>query len=437
MSRGRALGLGMAALAAAGWALAPPSTLRIADSAREPTPWHALDAHGQARFDLGHAVFNTSWLPAGSGGGRRDGLGPQFVATSCDACHNSRRRGRGPAGDGPLPPDMVVQVGQRATDGSVVPGHPQFGQVANTAAIEGFSPEARIEVHYRQRTYTRADGSRVLLHMPVYRLHGSEGFAPEDLVLMPRVPPAVLGSGLLERIPVAAIAEAAAHAPAAVRGRIAWRETSTGRSVGRFGWQATEPSIASQTSAAFAREMGLSNPLHAAIDCAAFDHACLSAPTGGDPEVAADLFAALVAFQQDEAMRRTPAAAARLARNPGQARVFARIGCADCHRPAMPTLDGGTIAPYTDLLLHDLGRGLADRDLAGRPVPSLWRTAPLWGLSVSVESGRSLRLLHDGRARSIEEAIAWHGGVATGARMRFDALAAGERQALLDWIAAL
>ena len=332
---------------------------------------------------------------------------------------------------------MVVQVGQRATDGSVVPGHPQFGQVANTAAIEGFSPEARIEVHYRQRTYTRADGSRVLLHMPVYRLHGSEGFAPEDLVLMPRVPPAVLGSGLLERIPVAGIAEAAAHAPAAVRGRIAWRETSTGRSVGRFGWQATEPSIASQTSAAFAREMGLSNPLHAAIDCAAFDHACLSAPTGGDPEVAADLFAALVAFQQDEAMRRTPAAAARLARNPGQARVFARIGCADCHRPAMPTLDGGTIAPYTDLLLHDLGPGLADRDLAGRPVPSLWRTAPLWGLSVSVESGRALRLLHDGRARSIEEAIAWHGGVATGARMRFDALAAGERQALLDWIAAL
>ncbi len=438
MSRGRALGLGLAALAAAGWALAPPATLKVSGDARDPTPWRALDADAHARFALGHAVFNTAWRPAGQGSGRRDGLGPVFVAQSCDACHNSRRRGRGPLTEGTLPTDMVVQVGTRRADGTFLRGHPRFGQVINPGAVEGARPEAQVSVHFETLPYARPDGSHVSLQIPRYRVASTDGdLFIDDLVLMPRIAPAVLGTGLLERIPVAAIAEAAAHAPAGVRGRIAWRETPAGREPGRFGWQATEPSVASQTAVAFAREMGLSSPLHAAIDCAASDQACLSAPTGGDPEVAADLFAAVVAFQQDEAMRRTPAAAARLARKPGQARVFVRIGCADCHRPAMPTIDGGMIAPYTDLLLHDLGPGLADRDLAGRAMPSRWRTAPLWGLSVSAENGRALRLLHDGRARSIEEAIAWHRGSASAARRRFDALSADQRQALLDWIAAL
>lgn len=95
------------------------------------------------------------------------------------------------------------------------------------------------------------------------------------------------------------------------------------------------------------------------------------------------------------------------------------------------------IAPYTDLLLHDLGPGLADRDARGRPLRSLWRTAPLWGMSTALEGGRPVRLLHDGRARSIEEAIAWHDGDAAAARERFDALDAARRQRLLDWISAL
>jgi len=113
---------------------------------------------------------------------------------------------------------------------------------------------------------------------------------------------------------------------------------------------------------------------------------------------------------------------------------FESTGCADCHRPQMPTVDGGTIAPYTDLLLHDLGAELADRTIAGEAVPSLWRTPPLWGLSTAQEGARVLRLMHDGRARSVDEAIDWHGGSAADARRRYEKLTPAQRQMLVEWV---
>jgi CxxC motif-containing protein (DUF1111 family) len=95
------------------------------------------------------------------------------------------------------------------------------------------------------------------------------------------------------------------------------------------------------------------------------------------------------------------------------------------------------IQAYTDLLLHDLGTGLADRDIEGNAEASRWRTAPLWGMQASVQSGQPLRLMHDGRARSIEEAILWHGGEADSARERYARLSMNERRVLAAWIAEL
>ncbi|MEJ1962368.1 MAG: di-heme oxidoredictase family protein [Gammaproteobacteria bacterium] len=93
------------------------------DDAHPPQPWRSLSAEEQQAFDLGHAVFNTQWTPAGEPAGRRDGLGPLFNAPSCDACHNSRRRGRGPAEAGPAPIDLVMQLGRRQPDGRITRRH--------------------------------------------------------------------------------------------------------------------------------------------------------------------------------------------------------------------------------------------------------------------------------------------------------------------------
>jgi len=402
---------------------------------RTPVAWRALTAEEEQRFQLGHAVFNTTWLPAGEGSGQRDGVGPLFNIGHCDGCHNSRRRGRGAHGDGPAPGELVLQVGQWQ-DERLERMHPRFGHIINTAAIAGFTPEAEVTIRYTAIPRTRADGSAQTLWQPDYQVIPADGRPlPGNLVLLPRLASHAQGVGLLEQIPESAIlANAQKGHP---QGEPSWLETGNSRQLGRFGWQGTEVSVASQIAVAFAREMGLTNPLMSQIDCAAHDHACLSAPTGGQPEVSAKLFEAVVTFQQLEAVRRPPSAARRLQELADGGELFERTGCADCHRAQMPIRDGGTISPYTDLLLHDLGPELADRTVAGEPIPSHWRTAPLWGLSTAFEGARQARLLHDGRARSVDEAIGWHGGSASFARERYDRLAPEQRQRLAEWVESL
>ena len=374
--------------------------------AHVPQPWRPLTAEEQSKFDLGLATFNTEWVPANAPSGRIDGLGPLFNSQGCDACHNSRRRGRGPRGDGEAPADLVIQLGRRLRGGGIERGIDAYGHVLNTAAVPGFTREASVRIQYDGEIRILPDGTRVALRMPRYAVTDLSGPPlPANTVLMPRMPPPLHGVGLLELVP---------------------------RSTGRFGWQATEPTIALQTASAMSREMGLTTTLVGHIDCGHADTACTQAPMGGTPEVEPQLFDALVFFQRLQAVPIEPARATS-----GE-RLFAAIGCTACHSPTLsirtPAHEVRTIHPYTDLRVHDLGSGLADRDVSGAPVLSKWRTAPLWGLNASVRSGQPLRLLHDGRARSLDEAILWHDGEGRAARTRFEHLTGAERRELTTWI---
>jgi CxxC motif-containing protein (DUF1111 family) len=272
----------------------------------------------------------------------------------------------------------------------------------------------------------------------------------------------VQGVGLLERIPKAELERIARwqrESTQDIRGTLsilrsadATRSGAVGRSdtagrpgaaarsdtaqgpatVGRFGWQATEPTVASQVAVAFAREMGLTNPLVAESDCGPWNTACLNAASGGAPEVEPSLFEAVVAFEDWHAVavERVPD------RSASGARLFQSTGCADCHRATVQA-QPGALSPYTDLLLHDMGKGLADRDLKGNPVPERWRTAPLWGMHAAYVTGRPLRLLHDGRASSLEEAILWHDGEGRRARDSYASLSQEQRRALVEWVETL
>jgi len=409
----------------------------VQEDLRAPQSWRPLTQAEQTRFDLGQAVFNTEWSAAtGTSSGRTDGLGPLFNVQSCDACHNSRRRGRGPRGDGEAPLDLVIQLGRMRADGQVERGIAEYGHVLNTNAISGFVPEGVVSIRYETQVHTYPDGGTASLRVPRYSISRLSG-APlsADVLIMPRMPPSVQGVGLLERVPDSELKRLANSVRShGISGRVSRLKDSTPASMGRFGWQATERSVASQTASAFAREMGLSTQLietHA--DCGVEDAACRDAPNGGLPEVEANLFDALITFQELHAV---PVSSA-LDRNSKESKLFENIGCAACHRSALPVhVDGraATIHPYTDLLLHDLGSGLADRELAGRAAPGEWRTAPLWGLAAAAASGQSLRLLHDGRARSVEEAILWHDGEALHARQRFEQLSAAQRRSLAEWV---
>jgi len=235
--------------------------------------------------------------------------------------------------------------------------------------------------------------------------------------------PTVVGLGLLEAIPTGHLRDEAREQVAAgvVSGRINQViDPRTGQLVvGRFGWKAGQPSVESQTRAALANDMGITT-------------------AEMDPQVLSDL------------IYYTRTVAVPISRGTGTtavkegARLFATVGCAACHATTQRSGSSDitqvahqTFHPYTDLLLHDMGSGLAD----GRPDFGAsgreWRTAPLWGLGRRVEVTGVEAFLHDGRARTPEEAILWHGGEAASARRKFMDLSAADRRRLLAFLSSL
>jgi len=208
-----------------------------------------------------------------------------------------------------------------------------------------------------------------------------------------------------------------------------WRESSQSVVLGRFGWKAGNPDIVQQNSAAFASDMGLSTALfkeHYAGDCTKAQTSCIDAPDGrsshlGDLEVAEPMSKVLELFVRNIGVPKR--------RQAGDDKVLAgkqlfyASGCVDCHRPSFVTSTsapkeqaGQLIWPYTDMLLHDMGEGLADHRPEFKANGFEWRTAPLWGIGLSEKVSGKTHFLHDGRARSLLEAILWHGGEAQNSR---------------------
>jgi CxxC motif-containing protein (DUF1111 family) len=214
--------------------------------------------------------------------------------------------------------------------------------------------------------------------------------------------------------------------------------------VGRFGWKANQPSLRQQDAGAFRGDMGITSDLFPEEECTAAQEACLAAPSGGAPEVDAQKLDAVTFYSR---MLAVPARrdvdgtevlrGRRLFRN--------ELECAKCHVPRLetgtvenaPELSKQVIFPYTDLLLHDMGPELADHRPDFEASGMEWRTPPLWGIGLVETVNRHTRFLHDGRARSLEEAILWHGGEAERSRERFRTLSATDRAALLRFLESL
>lgn len=460
--------VGLGAIAAASAAGGPPVGTEIFTDRRNPPPYRKLSDAEFTRSDLGLAVFNTQWVVAGTpNAGRRDGVGPLFNSPSCDACHNDGARGVGPTEDGPAPTSLVIQLAAPSSTGAIDPvGDPAYGRVFNTAALAGVMPEGVVLIHYSPSDGHYADGAAWSLRVPHYELTDLHyGPLAPTTIVKPRLAPPLFGVGLLEAAVVNGDAGggagaragtgAGARADAGVGARTdasasaradAGAATAAGTTAtaaaGRFGWQATALSVRDQTARAFAREMGLTSADIATDDCTKAETDCPQQPNGGSPEVSAELFDAVMSFQQYLAVPASPSP--HTAPN-ADSKIFAELGCSACHSPQLPVAlndDTGksvpaVIAPYTDLRLHDLGTRLADEDISGKKIPGKWRTAPLWGLGYRMSREHHPTFLHDGRARSAEEAILWHDGEAASARRNFEQLPLARRKALLHWIETL
>ena len=229
---------------------------------------------------------------------------------------------------------------------------------------------------------------------------------------------------------------------------------------GRFGWKAESYSLATQVARALSLDMGLGTSLFPSAfgDCTASQPDCMQLPSGNsplpdDPEVSDTILDLLLTYitslapaQSEQEAAAQPGGSQEsnstpVDRSPNTyaehissdktstrtgAEIFNSVGCSACHSLSLPAGDQ-TIHPFTDLLLHDMGRGLSVEN-AQYTSGSEWRTAPLWGLS-SVST-----YLHDGRATTLAEAILWHEGEATAAVQAYDKLSRTEREVLHSWL---
>jgi CxxC motif-containing protein (DUF1111 family) len=292
-----------------------------------------------------------------------------------------------------------------------------------------------------------------------------------------RAAPHLVGMGLLEAVPESAIQALAASStsdPDGAVGKvqvIADLQDPTIMRVGRFGWRATTATVLQQTASALNGDIGVTTTVlpHHLCGLAATGADCRAADMQGPELSDADLdlinkYASLLAvppqrhFAGEQPLGipapllvSQPAAttAAQItAENNTQARVarggvlFDQARCGACHAPTLTTgpahrfaeLRNQTIHPYTDMLLHDMGPDLADNYPQGLASVQEWRTAPLWGLGLLSSINPNVRYLHDGRARSIEEAILWHGGQGAASRDRFKQLSADDRLSLIEFV---
>lgn len=405
-------------------------------------------------FSVGNSFFRNPWVAAPASTEARDGLGPLFNTNSCQGCHLKDGRGHPPTGDeNPIALFLRLSLPSSQADPATLEQRgalpvPNYGLQLQTAAISGAQPEGKLVIEYRPREVSFADGHSVTLQEPTYSIaEPAYGKLPEELKTSPRLAPPMIGLGLLEAIPEADLIAAADPDDVdgdGISGRYnqVWDVRSGSTVMGRFGWKAGEPSIEQQGLHAFAGDMGLTSSLVPQTDCME-GQGCNAFPNGGTPEVSDDVaeFVTFYASSLAVPMRRhmdDPAVKQGAER-------FNVLGCASCHTPrhrtatdaSRPTLADQEIWPYSDFLLHDLGDALADHRSEFQADGHEWRTPPLWGIGLAQTVNPRAGFLHDGRARTLEEAILWHGGEAEIATQGYRELPADQRTELIRFLESL
>ncbi len=355
--------------------LLPPEA-ETPDPGEYGAPVSGLDSGQRALFEQGRLLFDRDF-------GFSEGVGPLFNGDACRSCHFDPVIG----GAGPSDVDAMRQ-GSFSNLGFSVPN---AGTALPRHAVDPVRPEAD----------------------------------PDATFFEPRQTPSTLGLGLLERIPREAI-EARADPDDEDADGIAGRAhlLDDGR-LGRFGWKANVPSIREFVRDALSAEVGLTVPEEAGSSFGSLE----DDDGAQDPEVdesEIDAIAAFIALQAPPPRSRTDP----VLEDRGET-VFVTVGCASCHLPAMQTVEGTEVRAYTDLLLHDVADPEALGIAEGTAGIRDFRTPPLWGL------GRTAPYLHDGRASTIEEAVANHEGEASATKEAVDNLTASDRGALFAFLRSL
>ncbi|GHC05115.1 di-heme oxidoredictase family protein [Cerasicoccus arenae] len=415
-------------------------TQRITDEVAWSGGATSVDVYSETQYSFAQAAHNA--LPetldkflAGKNVFDRvfdesQGLGPLYNAKSCIQCHANDGAAKPPTTINEMMNGMLFRVTKASPSGQIP--HDDYGVQLQDRATTGNFPEGRGHVQYTNQAGAFGDGGAYSLAKPVYTFSGLQGPGFLTAITSPRVAPKIIGMGLLEAIPTSTLEgwEDPNDTNAdGISGRINWvTDPETDQlAPGRFGWKAAQPSVSAQAGIALREDIGVSNPIY---------------PDSGEELTDTD-FDPLVHYTRllGVPMRRNWDDPDVIA---GE-QLFSAMGCVACHVPTVTTTDdhplselsGQRIHPYTDLLLHDMGDGLADSLEEGDAAGTEWRTPPLWGIGRTEEVSSHSRYLHDGRARNLTEAILWHGGEGEASKEAFRTLPSAQRDQVIDFLRSL
>jgi len=423
-------------------------------------PIAMLEKEQAEQFAKGREQFHEAWVVAPEPTGVW-GLGPTFNEDRCAHCHENNGRAGAPAERQEAVRGMLVRlsVPGQGSHGEPRP-HPAYGDQLQNRGIPGRVPaEGQAIFRYEARDVHYADGETVTLRVAKIEFAALQfGEFGTDILVSPRIAPAMVGLGLLEAVPeqsILAIAREQEKLGVSGKPNYVWDQENSSMVLGRFGWKAGQPNLRQQTAAAFLNDIGATTHFFPEENCPGAQLQCLDVPSaskcGGQggctgnyrPEVVPSRLSNIALYLQTLAVpARRDVSDAKVKRGE---QLFSQANCNACHVPelrtaaktAIPAAADLTIRPYTDLLLHDMGEGLAD----GRPEfladGREWRTPPLWGIGLVRGVNGHSDLLHDGRARNVTEAILWHGGEAEQSREAFRVLPKADRDALAKFVNSL
>lgn len=423
-------------------------------------PVPMLNKEQAEQFLKGKEQFNEAWVVAPEPGGVW-GLGPTFNEDRCAHCHENNGRAKAPENGEEAVRGMLVRLSipGQTKEGGPNP-HPAYGDQLQNRGIPGRVPaEGHAVITYQVREVTLPDGEKVVLRVPNIQFMAQQfGELGKDIMISPRIAPAMVGLGLLEAVPeetILAIAEKQEKLGVSGRPNYVWDYESGKTVLGRFGWKANQPNLRQQTASAFLGDIGATSHFFPEENCPSVQVQCLDLPSaskcGGQGGCTGNYRPEVVPSRLNNITLYLQALAVPARRNVDDAEVkrgeefFAQAGCNTCHvsqletgsKAAISAASNLVIHPYTDLLLHDMGEELAD----GRPDFQAsgreWRTAPLWGIGLTRTVNGHDNLLHDGRARDLIEAIMWHGGDSDPSRASFRNMPKADRAALVKFLESL
>ena len=406
------------------------------------------------QFLFGQRIFDVVWDHEPIISPILDGLGPMFNRRSCRECHEGNGRGRPPEYVGQRMKSMLVRISIPGAGPHGGPNPvPNYGDQLQDRAVAGVPPEAEAIINYEEIAGEFGDGTPYSLRKPsVSFVNAAYGDLPSDMLTSPRVAAPVIGLGLLQTVPeetMRALADPDDKNGDGISGKVnmAWDADAQQMAPGRFGWKANVPSLRHQSAGAALGDMGLTSPIFTEDLCEEAQTECRAmaekvAATANAPEILEELFTPVEIYMLLLAVPRQRNADDPVVQR-GEA-LFRGAGCAGCHMPTLVTGQGPLTAisnqeihPFTDLLVHDMGEGLADNRPDFEATGREWRTQPLWGIGLTEDVGFFNYHLHDGRARSLAEAILWHGGEAEGPREVFRNLDKTQRSELLAFLGSL